>query len=155
MILNIRLVYKKMYFSILPCWLWTYKVSAWTVFNILVANFTMCKQNTDFTVIGCWCFCPLWLFLVLVVLFYNLLSYCCKRGIIQCMYFGNFYWCILFLLQFSVENWSDIVKFLISIKLWILKYRIDVSVNDSFCFYYTKHHLPFQTYFLSFPVAFL
>lgn len=115
--------------------------------NILVANFTVCKQNTDFTVIW-WCFCPLWLLLVLVVLFYNLLSYCCKRDILHCMYFGNFYWCILYLLLFSVVNWSDIVKFLISIKLWIIKYRIDVSVNDIFCFYYTKHHLPFQTYFI-------
>jgi len=139
---------KKKCFSILPCWMWTYQVSAWTVYNIIVANFAMWKQNTDFTVIGWWCFCPLWLLLVLVVLFYNLLSYCCKRDIFHCMYFGNFYWCILYVLQFSVVNLSDIVKFLISIKLWIIKYRIDVSVNDSFCFYHSKHHLPFQTYFL-------
>lgn len=127
--------------------MWTYHVSAWTVFNILDANFAICKQNTDFTVTG-WCFCPLWLLLVLVVLFYNLLSYCCKREIFLCMCFGNFYWCILYLLQFSVVNWSDIVQFHIYIKLWIIKYRFDVPVNDSFCFYYTKHHLPFQTYFL-------
>lgn len=69
-------------------------LSSLTVFNTLVANFTVCKQNTHFTLIGGWCFCLLKLLLVMVVLFYNLLSYFCKRNIFQCMYFGNFYWYI-------------------------------------------------------------
>lgn len=35
---------KKMYFSILPCWMWTIKYLLEQCFNILVANLAMCKQ---------------------------------------------------------------------------------------------------------------
>ena len=139
MILNIRLVYKKKcIFLFFHVGCGPSSICLNSVLTYLL-QILQCANNTDFTVIGWWYFCPLWLLLVLVVLFYNLLFYCCKRDIFQCMFFGNFYWCVLYLLQFSVVNLSDIVKFFVSIKLWIIKYRIDVSVNDSFCFFEVRH----------------